>query len=329
MGFVLLPQFALNAFSSFADLLALLGVETEAPGSCDWEVVAQTLIPVRSASGVQVVPTHLLGDPQRFDYVVVVGGPLSPREADTAALSPWLKEAARCGCHLLGLCNGVFALAQAGVLAGYRLCVPGDLLWEFERRFPSFLPDQLVVDRTMVFDRRRITCAGGAAVSDLASRVLCRHVPRADVQRALRRLQLPATESTHPIQPPPAGLPAGCPAALQRAVLLIEQYAGNTLAVDDLADKLGLSSRQLQRLFSRYLATTPQAYARRIRLRLVRWMLVHSDKSLAAIASDCGFADAAHMSRAFHAAHGTPPGVWRRQQSAVVLPDVPDPENTV
>ena len=329
LGFVLMPQFALNAFATFADLLGLLGTSSQASAPCAWEVIAPTLIPVRSASGVQVVPTDLLGDPQRFDYVVVVGGPFSPPGDYPADLLSWIREAARSGCHLLGLCNAVFALAQAGVLASHRLCVPGHLYREFEQRFPSFTLDQLVVDRTVVFDRRRITCAGGAAVTDLAVRILARHLPLVEVQRALRRLQVEATDSTHPIQPPPVDLPAGCPAALQRAVLLIEQYAGSAQTLKDLADRVGISPRQLQRLFVQHLKTTPQAYARRVRLQRVAWMLLRTGRSLAAIASDCGFADAAHMSRAFHAAYGTPPGVWRQQQKAAAAGAVPEPENTV
>jgi len=314
MGFILMSQFTLGAFAAFADLLGLLNAGAENAGPCTWEIVADTLIPVRSAGGVQVVPTGLLGDPLRFDYVVVVGGPFPPPPGYSPELLAWLREAARGGRHLLGLCNGVFALAQAGAMKGHRLCVPSPLYRDFVQRFPAFTPDQLVVDRTTVIDRRCLTCAGGAAVADLAMRILCRHVPEPDVQRAFRQLQMESAESAHPVQPPPVDLPADCPAAVRRAVTLIEQYAGSALSLDGLSDRLGLSPRQLQRLFRQHLATTPQAYARQVRLRLAAWMLMRTGRSLAAIASDCGFADAAHMSRAFRAEHGISPGAWRRHR---------------
>src|SRR5690606_4783299 len=115
--------------------------------------------------------------------------------------------------------------------------------------------------------------------------------------------------------------PAGSPPALCRAALVIEQYAGQIPALPELADRLGLSARQLQRLFRQHLDTTPQAYARAARLRQAAWMLRHTDKSIAAIATDCGFADAAHLARTFRAAHGMAPGVWRRAAEAA--------ENTV
>lgn len=316
IGFILLPQFAMGAFAAFADLLGVLAAEDRSPARCAWEVVADTLIPVRSAGGIQVVPTDLLGDPLRFDEVVVVGGPLAPPDGYSRELLIWLRQAAQAGRYLAGLCNGVYALAEAGVLAGHRVCVAGAQYREFVQRFPSFAPEQIVVDRQSVFDRRCVTCAGGLAVMDVAVRIADRHLPSAEVRRALRRLQLETVESSRQIQPPPTDLPPGCPPALQRAALLIEQYAGHALSLPVLADRVGMSPRQLQRLFNQHLQMTPQAYARRIRLRQAEWMLAHTDKSIAMIASDCGFADAAHMGRTFRSAHDAAPGRWRRRAAA-------------
>ncbi|WP_298013354.1 helix-turn-helix domain-containing protein [uncultured Castellaniella sp.] len=313
LGFVLLPQFALGAFAAFADLLGLLDAQTDTPGPCSWEVVADTLIPVRCASGVQVVPTDLLGDPLRFDYIVVVGGPQQPQDSPGPALLAWLRQAARGGRRLVGLCNGVFALAQAGVMAGHRLAVSSSLYREFTERHPAFGPDALVTDQPAAFDRRRISCVGGPAVTDVAVRILSRYLPQADIRRALRLLQIQAGEPHRQVQPPPPDVPADSPPAVRRAVLLIQQYAGQALGLDDLASRLGLSPRQLQRLFRQHLGITPQAYARVVRLRLAAWMLRQTDKSIAAIASDCGFADAAHMGRSFRAEYGSSPGVWRRR----------------
>ena len=313
IGFVLLPQFAMGAFAAFADLLGLLDAQTDTAGPCAWEVVADTLIPVRSASGIQVVPTDLLGDPLRFDYVVLVGGPLAPAVEAGPVLAAWLRQAAGGGRHLVGLGNAVYLLARTGLLTGHRLCVGGGQYRDFVDRFPTVAPERIVTDRPAVFDRHRITCAGGAAVIDVAARILRRHLPEADIRRALRCLQFDVDGAQGgQIQPPPSGVPADSPPALRRATLVIEQYAGQIPGLDGLADRLGLSLRQLQRLFREHLGTTPQAYARGVRLRQAAWLLRHTDKAIAAIASDCGFADAAHMGRAFRAGYGMAPGAWRR-----------------
>lgn len=313
LGFMLLPQFAMGTFAAFADLLGMLDAQVDMPGPCAWEVVADTLIPVRSASGVQVVPTDLLGDPLRFDYLVVVGGPLPPTSPFGAGLLNWLCRAADAGRHLAGVGNGVYALAQAGVLAGHRFSLAGDLYQDFIQRFPAFDSDQLIVDRQLVFDRRRISCAGGPAASDAAVHILRRRVPIADIQRALRCLQTNLKPAQARVQPPPPEVSAECPPVVQRAVLLMQQYAGQALSLPQLADRLGLSPRQLQRLFRQHLGSTPQAHARKVRLQLAAWMLQQTDKSIATVASESGFSDAAHMGRAFRAAYGQSPGQWRRQ----------------
>ena len=66
LGFVLLPQFAMGAFAAFADLLGLLDAQTDTAGPCAWEVVADTLIPVRSASGIAAAIAFLMSDGAAF-----------------------------------------------------------------------------------------------------------------------------------------------------------------------------------------------------------------------------------------------------------------------
>ncbi|MER1967611.1 GlxA family transcriptional regulator [Castellaniella sp. GW247-6E4] len=317
-GFILLPQFTMTAFAGLLDVLRLSADEGDLsrPLRCTWEVIAETLLPVRSSSGVQVVPTDLLGDPGRFDYIVVVGGQWHARRSASPDILDYLRRAARLDCHIVGLCTGVFALAQAGVLAGHRVCVSWFHYWDFIHQFPAFDPDAIVADRLYVFDRRRITCSGGPASIDVAARILKRHLDPADVGKALRILQVDDANHSQPVQPLPPGIPPDVPAPVRRAVLLMQQHAGQALELTDLADRLGLSPRQLQRLFKQSMGISPLAYARNQRLRLAAWMLERTGKSIATVASDCGFSDAAHMGREFRKHHGMSPGAWRGRAEA-------------
>ena len=317
-AFILLPQFTMTAFAGLLDVLRLSADEGDLsrPVRCTWEVVAETLIPVRSSSGVQVVPADLLGDPARFDYIIVVGGQWRARQSASPDVLDYLRRAARAQRHIVGLCTGVFALAQAGVLAGHRACVSWFHYWDFIHQFPHFDPEAVVADRLYVFDRRRITCSGGPASIDVAARILKRHLDPADVGKALRILQVDDADHSQPVQPLPPDVPADLPPPVGRAVLLMQQHAGQALELSELAGRLGLSPRQLQRLFKTSMGISPQAYARDLRLRLAAWMLERTDKSIATIASDCGFADAAHMGRAFRKHHGMAPGAWRSRAGA-------------
>jgi transcriptional regulator GlxA family with amidase domain len=324
-GFILLPNFTLTAVSGMLDVLRLSGDEGDSsrPLRCAWQVVDETLTPVRSSSGIQVVPSQLLGDPSRFDYLVVVGGLLSRPPVSPGVLE-YIRQAARRNVNIVGLCTGVFTLMQAGVLDGHRICISWFHYWDFLERFPTADPAKIVADRLYVFDRRRITCSGGRASIDVTAEILRRHIDLSIVQKALRILQVDDTGRANAAQPLPPGIEPTTHPVVRRAVLLMEQHVGRALSLDELSGKLGISVRHLERLFKEATGQSPQAYARGMRLRLASWMLTHTQKTIASIASECGFSDASHLGREFRAAFDMPPSNWRaRAQLPEVLPPAP------
>jgi transcriptional regulator GlxA family with amidase domain len=76
IGFILAHRFTLCAFGNFVDVLRLAADEGDRsrPILCDWTVLSDTMNPVVSSFGVPVQPTERLGDPTKFNYIVVVGG---------------------------------------------------------------------------------------------------------------------------------------------------------------------------------------------------------------------------------------------------------------
>ncbi|ETF03706.1 AraC family transcriptional regulator [Advenella kashmirensis W13003] len=323
-GFLLLPHFTLTAFSGLLDVLRLAGDEGDnsQPVRCSWQVIDETLALVRSSSGIQVVPSETLGDAGRFDYLIVVGGLLHTGLSLSTAQKAFIRQAAARNVNLVGVCTGVFALMQAGVMEGHRLCVSWFHYWDFIEQFPQADPDLIVADRVYVSDRGRITCSGGRASIDVAADILKRHMDEAIVYKALRILQVDdASRHTAP-QPLPPGITPDTPTVVRRAILLMEQHVGQALSMDALAGKLNISVRQLERLFKESTGMGPQAYCRRLRLRMAAWMLTHSAKSIAAIASSCGFADASHLGREFKAVFNLSPGQWRSRAGspATLLP---------
>ncbi len=325
-GFILLPNFTLTAFSGMLDVLRLASDEGDhsRPVRCGWQVIDETLTPVPSSSGILVVPSEPLGDPTRFDYVVVVGG-LLQRPPVKPAILEFIREAARKDVHIVGLCTGVFTLMQAGVLDQHRICISWFHYWDFLEHFPQTDPAKVVADRLYVFDRRRITCSGGRASIDVAAEILRRHIDLSIVQKALRILQVDDAGRANAAQPLPPGIQPTTHPMVRRAVLLMEQHMGRALSLDELGGKLGISVRHLERLFKEATGQSPQAYARGMRLRLAAWMLTHTKKTIAAIASECGFSDASHLGREFRATFHVPPSLWRdRAQLPDALLPAPD-----
>jgi transcriptional regulator GlxA family with amidase domain len=322
-GIVLLPNFTLTAFSGFVDMLRLSADEGDysKPVRCSWSVIGDTLAPVRASCGIQITPWETFENAEPSDYVVVVGGLLhSGPQANDETLQ-FIRRSARGNTTLVGICTGVFALMRAGVLDEHRICVSWFHYWDFVERFPSVNSDALIADRLFVIDRRRITCSGGRASIDVAAAILLRHFEHATVQKALRILLVGEMQKGNAPQPHPPGLEPATHPKVKRAILLMEQHVGRSLPLEELACKLDMSPRQLERLFKAETGKSPQAFAKQVRLRTAAWLLTSSDRTVADIASSCGFSDASHLGREFRKQFGVPPVMFREQRGAVPAED--------
>jgi transcriptional regulator GlxA family with amidase domain len=327
-GILLLPNFTLTAFSGFVDMLRLSADEGDysKPVRCAWSVIGHTLAPVRASCGIQVTPWETFDGAEPFDYVVVVGGLLHSGPQAGPETLEFIRRAAGRGATIVGICTGVFTMMRAGVLDGHRTCVSWFHYWDFLERFPAADPDLLIADRLFVIDRRRITCSGGRASIDVAAAILLRHFDHATVQKALRILLVGEMQKGSAPQPHPPGLEPATHPKVKRAILLMEQHVGRALPLDELACKLDLSPRQLERLFKTETGTSPQAFAKQVRLRTAAWLLTSSDRSVADIASSCGFSDASHLGREFRKQFGVPPATYREKGSRPADVSLPDDE---
>ncbi|WP_213304341.1 GlxA family transcriptional regulator [Paraburkholderia sacchari] len=318
-GIVLLPNFTLTAFSGFVDMLRLSADEGDGskPLRCSWIVIGESLAPVRASCGVQITPWKKLADAGTFDYVVVVGGLLQSGSHASNETLRFIRDAAQADATLVGICTGVFALMRAGVLDRHRICVSWFHYWDFVERFPMVSPDALVADRLFVIDRRRITCSGGRASIDVAAAILLRHLDTASVQKALRILLVGEMQKGNAPQPHPPGLEPASNPKVRRAILLIEQNLGRVLRLKELAGRLEVSPRQLERLFKAGTGMSPQAYAKQMRLRSAAWLLSSSDRTVADIAACCGFSDASHLGREFRKLFDASPMKFREQRQGI------------
>ncbi|MPW22254.1 helix-turn-helix domain-containing protein [Paraburkholderia sp. CNPSo 3157] len=312
-GIVLLANFTLTAFSGFVDLLRLASDEGDSskPVRCAWSVIGETLTPVRASCGIQIAPWTTYDDAGVFDYVVVVGGLLHSGPPASEATLQFIRRAADDSATIVGICTGVFALTRAGVMRGYRICLSWFHYWDFVERFPRVDESSLVADRVFMIDRRRITCSGGRASIDVAAAILLRHIDTSAVQKALRILLVDDVQKGNAPQPHPPGLKPAAHPKVKRAILLMEQHIERPLSLHELARRLEMSPRQLQRLFKAETGEAPLTYARHIRIRTAAWLLTSSDRTVAQIASTCGFSDASHLGRDFRKQYGMSPNAYR------------------
>ncbi len=74
-----------------------------------------------------------------------------------------------------------------------------------------------------------------------------------------------------------------------------------------LAKQAGLSTRQLERLFRRYLDRSPKRYYLELRLKKARSLLLQTDMSVINVALACGFSSPSHFSKCYRAFYGRTP----------------------
>jgi transcriptional regulator GlxA family with amidase domain len=315
VGFILADDFTLSAFSLFVDYLRLAADEGDRSRQilCRWEVMASRPEPVRASCGVTIARTAPLGDPCGFAYVVVVGGLLSGGEQVDAATVAWLKRAAAAGVTLVGVCTGSFVLARAGLMSGRRCCVSWYHHRDFLAEFPHHVP---IADRLFVDEGDRITCSGGGGVADLATLIVERHLGRSVAQKSRHVLLLDRPRGGGEAQPHPPLADTVADDRVRRALLMMEQNLADPLPITDIARRLRLSTRQLERLFQAVMEVRPAAFYRQLRLRYARFLLDTTDRSVTDIALEAGFADCAHFSRQFKAMHGFSPSGSRGERRA-------------
>ncbi|CAN7557134.1 GlxA family transcriptional regulator [Pararhizobium sp. LjRoot255] len=306
IGFVLAKSFTLSAFALFVDTLRLASDEFDRSGRvlADWEVLGSTRHLITSSCGVKVAPTSDFVDPSQFHYIVVVGGLLQDESSVDQETVTFLKKAATQNVRLIGVCTGSFILAEIGLMKGHRTCVSWLHYNAFRERFPDH---QVRSDRIFNLDRTRGSCAGGSSAADMAASIVRRHISKEAERNALEVLHIEKARTALAIQTRKP-LSIECKDPRIRAVLIMmDQHIEGRLAIHELAASVGLSRRQLERLFMGETKSSPALVYRRVRMERAKQLLVKTKASLIEIALEVGFENASHFSRAFTQTFGQSP----------------------
>ncbi|MGY4879408.1 GlxA family transcriptional regulator [Vreelandella aquamarina] len=311
VGIVLLHRFTLLPFAAFVDCLRLAADEGDRsrPVRAQWVFLTPDGEPVTSSCGAVISACQPFQSPENFDYLVVIGGVQEGSAPLETATSAYLRKAAQAGVPLVGLCTGVFALIQAGLMQGRRCCVSWYHYHEMTKRFPSADP---VADRLFIDDGDRITCAGGAAAADLAALLIERHIGKAWAMKSLHIMLLDEARDGASPQPQPVVFGKVEDRIVRRAITVLEQHLGQVINIEALAERVGTSRRNLERRFKATLGVSPQQFSRELRLRYGLWLLNYTGKSITEIGAHCGFADTAHFSRQFRECFGASPSMLRK-----------------
>lgn len=314
LAIVLVPGFGLGALAGVVDVLAASAALAESAGVPPLLLSADGL-PVAAGGGVSVA-TRALAAAGALDAVFVIAEHAPAAPAATPVLD-WLRRQAAAGPVLGGVGAGACWLAEAGLLRGHRAAVHWPLIGALAERHP----DVLVSQRLWEIDRDRLSCAGHHASRDLMIAWLGRrhgerHAQALAAALGLAHLPAPDERQRVPLAARMAADVGGGSARLAEAVALMEANVAEPLPTDEIARLVGVSRRQLERLFKQHLDDLPSRWYMNLRLDHARRLLRQTPQSVLQIALGCGFASGPHFSNAYRARFGRTPREERGPRAA-------------
>ncbi|WP_347312994.1 GlxA family transcriptional regulator [Defluviimonas sp. SAOS-178_SWC] len=271
-----------------------------------WRIVSMSGAPVSCSHGLTVLVDDGFAPLARGETLIVVGGPATARR-DEPGLSAALRREAAHGVRLGALCLGVYALARAGLLDGEECAVHWDLVEGFAEAFP-----EVEISRGAFALGRRLTAAGGAVASDLMLHLIA-EAHGADLAarvadllvcngvRSPRSQQKVSVQSRYGMRNP----------RLVKVLTCMEANLETPLTAQEIADIAAMSVRQTERLFARYLKTTPMNFYMKMRLEKAHRLLSQTELSVTEVALACGYKSSSHFTKSFRAAYAVSPRAMR------------------
>ena len=306
-GFLMVPHFSLGAFSSAIEPLRLANY-VSGETLYGWRTISIDGKAVASSAGVSVTADLSMGGVERLSTVFVCGG-IETHRFEDRRLANWLRQIERRGTSIGALCTGSHILARLGLLDGYRCTIH----WENLPGFVEDFPDIDVREDIFVVDRNRYTCAGGMAASDMMLSFINRHHGyqlAAAVSEALVCERIRGEED-HQRMALRLRLAVSQPKLLSSISIMSDNIEA-PLSQTQLAREIGLSTRQLERLFLKYLNCTPSRYYLEMRLNRARALLQQTCMSVTNVALATGFVSASHFSKSYRLHFGHAPRETKR-----------------
>jgi len=309
--FVLLESFTMLCFSAAVESLRIAN-RMSGRELYSWTLMSETGEPVICSGGIEYHVNSELIEVLRDDTVMICGG-INIQNVTTKKLLNWLRREARKGPLIAGLCTAGFSLAKAGLLNGKKATIH----WENQDSFAEEFEDVELTKSIFVMDGNRITTAGGTSSIDLMLKLIAEHHGE-DLANAVadqliyssirtdqdtQRLSIPTRIGVrHP--------------KLSLVIQKMEQNIEEPISPSLLAKEVGMSTRQLERLFRRYLNRSPKRYYMELRLQKARNLLMQTDMSVINVALACGFASPSHFSKCYRAHYDTTPYRERGAQAS-------------
>lgn len=305
-SFVLIPGFSLVAFSCAIDALRGANLILD-QANYEWDLLSPKGNSVISSSDIKV-PTIAIGEKPETDFIAICGGVRSHQYENTD-LTNWLHQQAKAGTRIGAISDGSYIAAAAGLFDS----VPSTIHWRCQDAYRERFPNLNIKASMLEISEKRFSCAGGTASLDLMLHFIREEhgseLVSLIAQNFFHDTVRDGTREQHLMN---AFRIAGKNPTLSEAILLMERHLERRLTVAQIAERLNISRRQLDRIFQKNMSLSPQEFYRDLRLTRASILLAQTNMSVGEIAIGCGFQTASHLGQHFKIKFGATPGVYRK-----------------
>lgn len=307
--FFLVPNFSMIAFTTAIEPLRLanrmIGQEVYT-----WRLASMDGNSVKASSGVEVnVNTSLEQERQyltgsRRPNIMFACSGLDVEKTEHKSLFAYFRECKNSGVTVGGLCTAAHLLAAAGLLKGKRCAIHWENLPGFQEKFPTA---EVYAD-LYEMDGNVWTCAGGTAALDMMLSLIGRDNDEDLVNRVCEQALTDRVRNPHDRQRLPLRARLGVQNAKVISIIeFMEANISEPLSLIEIADYVGLSRRQIERLFQSQMGRSPARYYLEVRLDRARHLLRQSTIPVVDVAIACGFVSASHFSKCYREMYGKSP----------------------
>lgn len=304
--FALVDEFTHLAFSCAIEPLRIANL-VSGQKLYSWSFASSDGDKATSSNGIETLTHHRFDQLPACDQLFILSG-LNTSRKDTRSLFAALRRERARGANIGALCSGAHLLAKAGFLDGMKAAIH----WEYHDSFAEEFPDVRLAPSVFVADEKFITASGGTAAADLMLHLIERD-HGADLSVAVAdQMVYNAVRNSGAAQRVSLRSRSGIRnRRLIEAIELMRGHIEDPISAAEIARHAGITPRQMQRLFEKYLDTSPKRYFLEMRMERARRLILQTETTITEIALACGFGSLGYFSRMYKSIYGASPMAQR------------------
>ena len=311
IGFLVFPGFPMACLTSMIEPLRAAN-EIVGKDVFRWTLISEDGNRVEASAKVWFEPDVALGAVENIDQFFVLSGP-SSRFENPSASEGKLRKLARHGVLMGAVSGGVFPLARAGLLDGHTTSVH----WCYEAAFAAEFPRLSETQDVIMIDRQRVTASGAAAAFDLALHLIEKRLGTGVSTEVACWFQHPLMRGEGVTQRKPTFTAESTsdmlPEIVSEAIEIFRNHIEDPIKIADAAEMVGVSVRQLERMFHKCTGNTPFGYYKTLRMHQARQLLLYGKDSMIQVALSVGCASSSSLAKNYRDVFGIHPSEDRKK----------------